>query len=83
MSHLYLNVTDAQRTMVKKFLATRIRDRLKDEEANYDKVRKRDRGNALLADNIDGLVKEERKSTSSLKQVRKINYIRKTCDQTL
>ena len=56
--------------MVKKMLTTRVRDRLKDEEADYKKVRKRDRNNVLLADNIDGLVKEEGKSNSNLKQVR-------------
>mgnify|MGYP007123552722 CR=1 FL=1 len=68
MSQLDLSVTDAQRTMVKKILTPRMKDRLKDREANHDKVRKRDRSNALLADNIDGLVKEEGKLTSSLKQ---------------
>ena len=61
--------------MVKKMLTTRMRDRLKDKEADYDKVRKRDRGNNLLVDNIDGLVKEEGKSTSNWKQVRKLDCI--------
>ena len=70
MSQLDLKVSEAKRTMVKKMLMTRMRDRLKDEEADYEKVRKRDRTNALLADNIDGLAKEEGKSNSSLKQVR-------------
>ena len=68
MSQLDLNVTKARRMMVKKMQTTRMRDRLKDKEADYDKVRKRDRGNAPLANNIDGLVKEEGKLTSSLKQ---------------
>ena len=47
-----------------------MRDCLKDEEADYEKVRLRDRGNNLLADNIDILVKEEGKSRLNLKQVR-------------
>ena len=70
MIQLDLKVLKARRTMVKKMLTTHMRDRLKDEEADYEKVRKRDRTNALLADNIDGLVKEEGKSNSNLKQVR-------------
>ena len=70
MSQLDLKVLKARRTMVKKMLTTRMRDCLKDEEADYKKVRKRDRNNVLLADNIDGLVKEEGKSNSNLKQVR-------------
>ena len=70
MSQLDLKVSEARQTMVKKMLTTHMRDRLKDEEADYEKVRKRDRTNALLADNIDGLAKEEGKSNSSLKQVR-------------
>ena len=73
MSQLDLNVTEALRTMVKKMLTTSMRDRLKDKEADYNKVRKRDCGNNLLADNMDGLVKEEGKLTSNLKQVRKLN----------
>ena len=70
MGQLDLKVSDARRTMIKKMLTNRMKDRLKDEEADYEKVRKRDRTNALLADNIDGLAKEEGKSNSSLKQVR-------------
>ena len=70
MSKLDLNMSEARRTMVKKMLTTRMRDRLKNEEADYEKVSKRDRSNNLLADNIDGLVKEEGKSNSNLKQVR-------------
>ena len=77
MRQLDLSVAVAQRTMVKKVLTTCMRDRLKDKEADYNKVRKRDCNNALLADKIDGLVKEEVKSTSSLKQVRKLDYIGK------
>ena len=67
MSQLDLKVSEAKRTMVKKMLTTRIRDRLKDEEADFEKVRKRDRNNALLADNINGLVEEEGKSNSNLR----------------
>ena len=70
MSQLDLKVLEARQTMVKKMLTTHMRDRLKDEEADYKKVRKRARNNVLLADNIDGLVKEEGKSNSNLKQVR-------------
>ena len=43
--------------MVKKMLTTRTKDRLKDEEADYEKVRRRDRSNNLLPDNVDTLVK--------------------------
>ena len=56
MSQLHLNVSEARRTMVKKMLSKCLRDWLKDEEANYEKDRKRDRGNNLLANNIDGLI---------------------------
>ena len=51
----------------------RIRDWLKNEEANYEKDRKRDRGNNLLANNIDGLIKEEGKLNSNLNQVRELD----------
>ena len=64
--------------MVKKMLSKRIRDRLKDEEANYEKDRKRDRSNNLLANNIDGLIKEEGKLNSNLKQVRELDGNYKT-----
>ena len=70
MSQLDQNVAEARRTMVKKMLTTRMRDRLKDEEADYKKVRLSDRGSILLADNIDSLVKEMAKLNSNLKQVR-------------
>ena len=39
------------------------------EEFSHDKIRARDRSNALLASNTDALVKEEIKSTFSLRQV--------------
>ena len=61
--------------MVKKMLTTRMRDRLKNEEADYEKVSKRDRSNNLLADNIDGLVKEEGKSNSKIKRLRKLGDV--------
>ena len=55
MSHLDLSVTEAQRTMMKRMLTPRMKNRLEDEEAYYDKVRKRDCSNALLNNNIDSL----------------------------
>ena len=70
MGQLDLKVSDARRTMVKKMLTTRMTNRLKDEEADHEKVRRRDRSNNLLADNVDTLVKEEGKLNSNLKQVR-------------
>ena len=73
MSHLDLSVTEARRTMVKRMLTPRMRNRLEDEEAKYNKIRKRDRSNALLTNNIDSLVNEEGESTYNLKQVRKLN----------
>ena len=78
MSQLHLNVSEARRTMVKKMLSKCLRDWLKDEEANYEKDRKRDRGNNLLANNIDGLIKEEGKLNSNLKQVRELDGNYKT-----
>ena len=70
MSQLDLKVSEARRTMVKKLLTTCMKDRLKGEEADYKKVRRRDRGNTLLAANIYTLVKEEGKLNPNLKQVR-------------
>ena len=52
MSQLDLKVSEARRTMVKKILTTCVKDRLKDMEADYKKVRQRDCGNNLLAANI-------------------------------
>ena len=75
MSKLDVNMLEARRTMVKKMLTTRMRDRLKNEEADYEKVSKRDRSNNLLADNIDGLVKEEGKSNSKIKRLRKLGDV--------
>ena len=57
MSQLDLKVSEARRMMVKKLLTTRMKDRLKDKEADYEKVRRRDRSNNLLPDNVDTLVK--------------------------
>ena len=70
MSQLDLKVSEARRMMVKKLLTTRMKDRLKDKEADYKKVRRRDCGNTLLAANIDTLVKEKGKLNSNHKQVR-------------
>ena len=70
MSQVNLKVLEARRLMVNKILTTRMKERLKDEEANYDKVRQRDRSNNLLAANIDTIVKEEGKLSSNLKEVR-------------
>ena len=70
MGQLDLKVSDARRTMVKKMLTTRMTDRLKDEEADYEKVRRRDRSNNLLADNVNTLIKEEGKLNSNLKHVK-------------
>ena len=72
MGQLDLRVSDARRTMVKKMLTTRMANRLKDEEVNRKKVRRRDRSNNLLADNIDTLIKEEGKLNLHLKQVPKM-----------
>ena len=59
MGQLDLKVSDARRTMVKKMLTTRMTNRLKDEEANHEKVRRRDHSNNLLADNVNTLITEE------------------------
>ena len=83
MGQLDLKVSDARRTMIKKMLTNRMKDRLKDEEADYEKVRRRDRGNNLLAYNINTIVKEEGKLNSSLKQVRQhLKKPLKTCKMT-
>ena len=76
MGQLDLGVTDARRNMVKKMLAPRMRNRLKDEEEDVDKLRKRDGSNVLLAPNLDKLVKEEGKSTSGHTRVRKFDMIK-------
>ena len=55
--------------MIKKLLTTRMTDRLKDEETDYEKVRNRNRGNKLLAYDVNTIVKEEGKLNSNLKQV--------------
>ena len=44
MSQLDQNATKARGMIVKKMLTTCMRDQLKDEEADYDKVRKSGRG---------------------------------------
>ena len=55
--------------MVKKLLTSRFRDRLKDEESDHLKKRKRDSSNTLMASDVDKLVKEESKSTAGLSKV--------------
>ena len=74
MGQLDLKVSDARRTMVKKMLTTCMTNRLKDEEADHEKVRRRDHNNNLLADNVNTIVKEEGKLNLNLKQVRQ--YLR-------
>ena len=70
MGQLDLKMSDARRNMVKKLLTTLMTNRLKDEEADQEKLRRRDRSNALLAENVNSLVKEEGKLNSNLKQMR-------------
>ena len=55
--------------MIKKLLTTCMTDSLKDEETENEKVRWRDRGNKLIADNVDTIRKEQGKLNSNLKQV--------------
>ena len=55
--------------MIKKLLTTQMTGRLKDEETNYEKVRCRNCGNKLLANNVDTIVKEDGKVNSNLKVV--------------
>ena len=69
MGQLDLNMSDARKNMVKKLLTTLMTNRLKDKEADQEKLRRRDRSNALLAENVNSLVKEEGKLNSNLKQV--------------
>ena len=70
MGQLDLKVSEARRMMIKKLLTTGMTDRLKDEETDYEKVRSRNCGNKLLANDVDTIVKEEGKLNSNLKQVR-------------
>ena len=58
MGQLNLGVTDDMRYIVKKLVTPRMRDRLKDEESDRSKKRKRDCSNNLLASDVDKLVKE-------------------------
>ena len=73
MGQLDLGVTDARRTLVKKMLTPRMQGRLKDDEADHDKLKKRDKSNALMHYDLDGLVKEEGKINSNLSRVRAFN----------
>ena len=69
MGQLNLYLTRARRTRVKERLTPHMQARLVSEESSHDKIRARDCSNALLASNTDALVKEEMKSTFSLRQV--------------
>ena len=71
MGQLDLNIAEAQRTIVKGTLMLRMQDRLQNKESDRDKIRERDRLNALLTNNINTLVREERRSTLNLEQVRR------------
>ena len=70
MGQLDLKVSDARSTMVKKMLTTRMTNRLKDEEADHKKVRRRNHSKNLPVDNVNTLVKEEGKLNSNLKHVK-------------
>ena len=69
MRQLEVKVLEARQTMIKKLLTTQMTGRLKDEETNYEKVRSRNCGNKLLANNVDTIVKEDGKVNSNLKVV--------------
>ena len=69
MGQLDLYITRARRRRVKGRLMPRMQARLLSEESSRDKIRARDRSNVLLSSNTDDLVKEEMRSTFSLKQV--------------
>ena len=69
MGQLDLNITRARRTIVKGMLTPRMQDRITNEESGRNKIRERDRSSGLLANNINTLVREERKSAFNLKQV--------------
>ena len=61
---IILKVQNTQEVkIVKGSLTPRMQDRLKNEESGCDKIRERDRLNALLTNNINTLVREERRST--------------------
>ena len=69
MGQLDLNITGARRTIVKGMLTPHMQDRITSKESSHNKIRERNRSNALLANNIDTLVREEKKSTFNLNQV--------------
>ena len=69
MGQLDMKVLEARRTMIQMLLTMCMTNGLKDEETDYEKVCSRNRGNKLLADNVDTIVKEEGKLNSNLKQV--------------
>ena len=69
MGQLNLEITGARRTMVKGMLTPHMQDRITNEESSHDKTRERDHLNALLTNNINTLVREEKKSAINLNQV--------------
>ena len=65
MSQLDLEITEVRRTRVKGMLTPHTKDRIRNEESSQDMTRERGRTNALLAINIDTLIREKKKSTST------------------
>ena len=49
MGQLDLNITRARRMLVKVMLAPHMQDQVTNEESSHNKIRERDRSNALLA----------------------------------
>ena len=75
LGQLDLAVTGSRRDLVKKMLTTRFRDRLKDEESDILKKRKRDSSNNLMASDVDKLMEEDSKSSAGLSKVGSTNSI--------
>ena len=69
-------MTGSRRDLVKQMLTTGFRDRLKDEESDVLKKRKRDGSNNLMASDVDKLVKEESKFSAGLGKVGSSNSIK-------
>ena len=69
-------MTGSRRGLVKQMLTTGFRDRLRDEESDVLKKRKRDGSNNLMASDVDKLVKEESKSSAGLSKVGSTNSIK-------
>ena len=62
-------MTGSRRDLVKKMLTTRFCDRLKDEESDILKKRKRDSSNNLMTSDVDKLMEEESESSAGLSKV--------------